>query len=133
LQTKAALGGPEGDAYYDDVKDRLDRKHYATLQPGWWAVMRDPTAGTAYLLLSLMQPDHPEMTATDVLTLVADEPEQVERALSVVAPGFFRQAGIDARFPADAIEQMVDLVQSIVAQAFAKPRSSTSSNGPTDS
>ena len=128
VRDKRAIGGEEGEAYFADVTARLDRGHYKTMEPGWWAVLQDATAGTPLLVLSLMRPAHPDLTLEDVVSLADEEPEQLQEALRVVAPDFFRHAARAARWKPEAVEKV-----AAAAEAMFGGLTSTASSGPTGS
>jgi hypothetical protein len=91
LQIRVELSSELGEQYWQDAQDSLAAQHYSTFGKGWFRVVKS-AIGSKLFLLSLMQRHHPDATEADAAYLLANEPEQTEAALVVIAPDFFHAA-----------------------------------------
>jgi hypothetical protein len=73
---------------FESFRLAVSAGQYRTGKPGWLATAF-VGLNSPLFTLSLLRQNHPEATEQDVMTLAAEEPEQVMIALEVVAPPFF--------------------------------------------
>lgn len=129
VREKRRLGGQDGEDYFADFVALCDRNHYATLGPGWKAVLATPE-GTVLFLLSLLQEYHPDMAAGEALELLRSEPEQCEQALRVIAPNFFRAIAVQVAMqrgakPGPELDAAVADIVREVERGFSTPEPAT--------
>lgn len=80
------------DAYaatWQDLMNDLKARKNKTGGSLYQAVLSSPEAGHLYLL-ALVREYHPDFTEADAIQMTADEPEQVQAAIILVSPDFFR-------------------------------------------
>lgn len=90
--------GPDGAEYFELFQNRVDSGTYKTFAPGWRHVMAGLDASWLFLL-SLLAEHHPDATPDDAKRLLAEEPEQVNAGVGVIAPDFFAAVAVQMRDP----------------------------------
>lgn len=114
----ALLGDPEHDeelkaSYQESVRNREYRTGGKL-----WARAFSRTDGQVLFYLSLIQAHHPEATSQDVVSLMADKPDEFLTAIELVTPRFFFVAAEAMGLPPDkqqtwATEQAGKLLDAI--------------------
>jgi len=117
IKTKRAVGGADGDETYAHTDRLLKQGHYYTFAQGWAEIIQSPV-GAVMFLMSLLQEHHPDATEADAMRLLADEPEQIEAAVSAVSPDFFAAAAVQRGVrPEDAVKVSRAVAASIETRA----------------
>lgn len=120
LPTKRALGGEEGERYWqEEVKPLLDRGYYDTFGRGWLEVLRS-TDGTILFFQSLLLKNHPGTTQEQAREIFAVEPEQVIEAVGVVSPDFFAAVAIQVGHSTDQAKEAAPKIAAAVRERFAE-------------
>lgn len=122
LRLRREAGGDDGEQLWQDTRDSLAAGHYDTFGPGWLRVLRSGIGSTLFVL-SLLQKHHPTATEADAAALVANEPDQVNAALAVVAPDFFsavaRQMAAERGAPPEQAERVAAELSAALTSAAA--------------
>lgn len=99
--------------------------HYQTWGSLWTAVNNGPD-GTALFLLSLLRERHPEATLEDAAGILRYEPRQVQHAMSIVVPGFFKLLAETAPVPPEKRTALVLKATAEFMESLGQDASSVS-------
>jgi hypothetical protein len=115
---KSVLGADYQSAY-DSILKQVASGEYTTGKPGWLAALNSE-AGAVAFTLSLFRVNHPGMTADECTAIAEAMPDEVNAAVTRIAPGFFTMA-----FPKMTPEQLATIT---AAFGNASPTTTQSAN-----
>lgn len=118
IETMKAMraGGLE---YFEMFQNRVDSGAYHTFAPGWRYVMAGLDASWVFLL-SLLLEHQPNAIPEDAQRLLADEPEQVQVGVGVVAPDFFTAVAIQVKAKNVSADQAAEGGRAIATAIMEK-------------
>lgn len=121
----AALPPEQGEAQRKAVRSMLAGKAHRAGGSLWADVLNGPD-GPVLQLLAFLRHHHPGASHADAGAMIAEEPAQVEAALAVVSPDFFRIAGRAAKSDPALLEESIRRREQILAA-----RRGATTTGPT--